>query len=148
MQTKVESYLHNHNVATLATGIDGDVWAAAVFYVNEGFTLYFLSSPTSRHILNLAKSPRVALTVQEDYSDWLKIKGVQMEGIAKEISGIEEKHAIKMYGEKFPVVGLPGKAPLSIVSALSRICWYKLLPHRIYFIDNSRGLGHREEVFL
>jgi uncharacterized protein YhbP (UPF0306 family) len=148
LQTKVESYLRNHNVATLATGMDGDLWAAALFYVNEGFTLYFLSSQTNRHILNLAKSPRVAITIQEDYSDWLKIKGVQLEGIATEISGIEEKHAIKIYGEKFPVVGLMANAPLAIVSALSMICWYKVIPHRLYFIDNSLGLGHREEVLL
>ena len=98
--------------------------------------------------MNLAKSPRVALTVQEDYSDWLKIKGVQLEGTATEISGTEEKHAIKIYGEKFPAVGLMGNAPLSIVSALSRICWYKVIPQRLYFIDNSLGLGHREEVLL
>lgn len=148
LREKVESYLCTHNVATLATGTDSELWAAAVLYVNDGFTLYFLSSPTSRHILNLTKSPRVALTVQEDYSDWLKIKGVQLEGTAMKISSAEEKHAIKIYGEKYPLVGLMSYAPLSIASALSRICWYKVTPKRLYFVDNSLGLGHREEVLL
>lgn len=38
------SYLEQHRVMTLATcGPDGP-WAAAVFYVSVGSTLYFLSS--------------------------------------------------------------------------------------------------------
>lgn len=39
--------------------------------------------------MNLAHDPRVAVTIQEDYSDWLEIKGVQLEGVASEISGAE-----------------------------------------------------------
>jgi uncharacterized protein YhbP (UPF0306 family) len=148
LHTRVQKYLRDHNVATLAAGSKEDLWAAAVFYVNDGFTLYFLSSPTSRHALNLVQNPRVALTIQEDYADWLKIKGVQIEGVAREISGAEEEMARRLYGEKFPVVGLLTHAPAAIVKALAKVRWYKVVPHRLYFIDNSVGLGHRDEVDL
>jgi uncharacterized protein YhbP (UPF0306 family) len=148
LRTRVQIYLRDHNVATLAAGNADDLWAAAVFYVNDGYTLYFLSSPTSRHAMNLAKNRRVALTIQEDYADWLKIKGVQIEGIASEISGAEEEKARRLYGEKFPVVGLLAQAPAVIVKALAKVRWYKVVPHRLYFIDNSVGLGHRDEVDL
>lgn len=144
--TEAFDYLQNHNVATLASGADGDIWAAAVFYVNDGSILYFLSAPTSRHCLNLAKNPRVALTIQEDYSDWPDIKGVQLEGVATEISGKEEELARRLYGAKFPVVGMLGKAPAAIVKALARVRWYKVVPDHLYFIDNSVGLGHRDEI--
>lgn len=147
MNQKVQAYLQEHHVATLATA-DQTVWAAAVFYVNDGYTFYFLSSPASRHCGNLARNPRVALTVQEDYADWPDIKGVQLEGIASEIGGDEEDFARRLYGRKFPVVGKLAQAPAAIVKAMAKVRWYKVVPTRAYFIDNSAGFGHREEIDL
>lgn len=147
-RARVREYLRSHNVATLATSNGEDVWAAAVFYVCDGDIIYFLSSPNSRHCLNLAQNPRVAVTIQEDYSDWLDIKGVQIEGVASEISGAEEELARSLYGKKFPIVGKLAQAPAAIVKALAKVSWYKIILHRLYFIDNSVSLGHRDEIDL
>ena len=144
----MQDYLQNHHVATLATSGSDGPWAAAVFYVNDGDNIFFLSAPTSRHCLNLEQNPRVAVTIQEDYSDWLEIKGVQLEGIASEISGVEEERVRKLYGRKFPVVGMLAKAPAAIVKALAKVRWYRIVPKRLYFIDNSLGLGSRDEIVL
>lgn len=148
LSAEVREYLRCHNVATLATCSGDHPWAAAVFYVCDGPILYFLSSLTSRHVLNLTSNSRVALTIQEDYADWPDIKGVQLEGVASELSGEEEDRARKLYGAKFPVVGLIAKAPAAIVKALAKARWYKVTPQRLYFIDNAKGLGHRDEVDL
>ena len=144
----VLNYLRDHQVATLATCSNEGPWAAAIFYVNEGFTLFFLSSPTSRHCISLAQNPRIAVTIHEDYADWLEIKGVQIEGVACEISGAEEEKARRLYGKKFPVVGKLAQAPAAIVKALAKVRWYKVVPHRLYFVDNAAGLGHRDEIIL
>lgn len=148
LNERVQAYLRDHQVATLATHSGEDIWAAAVFYVNAGYALYFLSSPTSRHCVNLAQNPRVALTIQEDYADWLEIKGVQIEGFVSELSGEEEKLARRLYGQKFPIVGKLAQAPEAIVKALAKVRWYKVVPQRLYYIDNAAGLGHRDEVDL
>lgn len=148
LNERVQNYLQDHQVATLATHSGEDLWAAAVFYVNSGYTLYFLSSPTSRHCLNLGQRARVAVTINEDYADWLEIKGVQIEGIVSEISGKEEEMARRLYGQKFPVVGKLAQAPAAIVKALAKVRWYKVVPQRLYFIDNAVSLGHRDEVDL
>ena len=149
-QQRALRYLNDHHVVTLATAGAGSgfPWASAVFYVNDGFTLYFLSSPTSRHCLNLGENPHVAATVQEDYDDWPKIKGVQLEGVASEIAGDEESAARKLYGEKYPIIGKLGQAPAVIVKAMAKVRWYKVMPSRLYFIDNSAGFGHRDEIAL
>lgn len=147
-RAQVLDYLRDHNVATLATASGMDIWAAAVFYVNDGFTLYFLSAPDSRHCLNLAQNPRVAVTIQEDYADWPEIRGVQMEAVAGQISGVELEKARLLYAGKFPVVGTLAVAPAAIVKALAKARWYRVVPERLYFIDNSVGLGHRYEVDL
>ena len=144
----VADFLDRHHVMTLSTcGPDGP-WAAAVFYVNAGHTLFFLSSPSSRHCRNLAQDPRCAATIQADYSDWAKIKGVQLEGRASEIRGDEEVRARQRYGDKFPVVGRLATAPMVIVAALAKVHWYRLHAERLHFIDNSLGFGHRDPIDL
>jgi len=148
LQEKALAYLREHNVMTLATSGPQGLWAAAVFYVNDGFTLYFLSAPTSRHSLNVDAQPVVSATIQEDYRDWREIKGIQLEGEASRIEGAEQAAAIARYGSKFPIVGNLAQAPAEIAKAMSRIAWYKVVPARLYFIDNSLDLGHREEVPL
>jgi uncharacterized protein YhbP (UPF0306 family) len=148
LREQVQGYLRARHVMTLASHGEEGIWAAAVFYANDGFTFYFLSSPVSRHCRNLARSPRVSAAVHEDYGDWREIKGVQLEGIAAVIAGEEEAKARRLYAEKFPIVGNLAEAPVSIVMALAKVRWYKLIPERLYFIDNSAGFGHRDEIDL
>src|SRR5207247_10655127 len=99
------AYLASHNTVSLATvGADGP-WAATVFYVNLGFTLYLLSEPKTRHIQNILLSPAIAATVNEDYRDWRQIKGVQMEATCEEVTGKRELvRAISAYVKKYPSV--------------------------------------------
>lgn len=139
------AYLEAHHVMTVATA---EPWAAAVFYVNEGFTLSFLSSPRSRHARHLASDPRVAVTVHEDYRDWREIKGVQLEGTVRELEGDEVPRVRALYASKFPFVGGAGSAAAPIVEALARIRWYEVTPTGAYFIDNAAGFGHRDFVDL
>ena len=139
-------YLGAHHVMTLAShGRDGP-WAAAVFYVSDGVTLYFLSSPSSRHCRNIAENPQVAVTIQEDYADWPQIKGIQAEGVVREISGEDETRARSLYGARFPLVGRLAQAPAAIVKALAKVRWYRFEPRRMVFIDNAAGFGHRDEI--
>jgi uncharacterized protein YhbP (UPF0306 family) len=145
---QVQRYLREHHVMTLASHGDEGVWATAVFYADDAFAMYFLSSPTSRHCRNLVANPRVSAAVHEDYTDWREIKGVQLEGIASMLAGEEEEKARRLYGAKFPIIGKPEQAPASIAKALAKVRWYKLVPERLYFIDNSAGFGHRDEIDL
>ena len=146
LPSDLASYLAVHSVMTLATqGADGP-WAAAVFYVCDGASLVFLSAPATRHCRNLAQDARCAATIQEDCRDWSRIKGIQLEGRVVELQGDEEKRAQRLYGEKFPVVGAAANIPPAIVKALAKVRWFRLVPARVFFIDNSKGFGHRDEV--
>ncbi len=139
-------YLASHHVMTVATWGEDGPWAAAVFYANRGTDLYFLSSPASRHGRNMAAHPRVAATVQEDYHDWRAIRGIQLEGKVTRLHGDDAKAARLLYAEKFPVAAPLAQAPAAIVQALARVAWYRLRPERLFYIDNSRGFGHRDEL--
>lgn len=147
-RVNAQAYLRAHNVMTLATHGPEGLWAAAVFYVHENFDLYFLSSPSTRHSLNLAANPRVAVTIQADYDDWRAIKGIQLEGNVTRLEGLEQARAILLYGKKFSIVGNIARAPAEIARAFSRVAWYRVTPTRVYFVDNSQAFGHRDEIAL
>lgn len=141
-------YLGAHHVMTLATQGTKGPWAAAVFYATDGDTLIFLSSPNSRHCRNLALDSRCAATIQDNPSNWRQIQGIQIEGCVRQLQRKEKLRAQQIYGEKFPVVGERAKFLPSITEALTKIAWFKLVPERLYFVDNSKGFGHRDEIEL
>jgi uncharacterized protein YhbP (UPF0306 family) len=98
------TYLEDHHVMTLATSGAEGPWAAAVFYVNDGFKLYFLSSRRSRHAGDLSAVGHCAAAIHEDYADWPDIKGIQLEGRVRRLTGAERVAAIARYSMKFPVI--------------------------------------------
>lgn len=138
-------YLQQHRVMTLAVQDEGTIWAAAVFYVNLDFRLFFLSADHTRHARYLAANPWTAATIQEDYIDWREIKGIQLEGAVTRLADADRELAIAAYVGKYPFVIDPrsGMQPL-----LAVVNWYCLTPSKLFFIDNSKGLGHRDEVPL
>ena len=136
---------------TLATCAGDTPWAATVFFASDDLNLYFFSAPDSRHCQNLATNARVAVTVQEDYQDWRKIKGVQLEGSVILVDGILEKaKALAIYARKYPDVIKLFTNPESGVfyKAFLRVKFYCVMPERLYFIDNEQGFGKRQELVL
>jgi uncharacterized protein YhbP (UPF0306 family) len=117
-----------------------------VFYASHGFDLYFLSSPRSRHAGDIALSGRAAATVQEDYAEWSEIMGVQLEGSVEMLSGSDEARAKSLYGSKFPFASGAATAPDAIAAALARVRWYRLAATRAWFVNNTLGFGHRDQV--
>ena len=142
LERKAINYLAAHNVVTLATQGANGLWAAAVFYVNDRFDLYFLSAGHTRHAQNIAANAAVAATVQEDYKDWPDIKGIQLSGDVERLSGARQEKAIALYLEKYPFVANSAE----LRPALPRVNWYRLRPHCLYMIDNRLGLGHRDLI--
>lgn len=145
--------MKNHNTASLATQKDGIPHAATVFYINMGFDLYFISSPSSRHGENLSLNPRVSATINEDYFNWLTIKGIQLEGMVENMGGILKNLPIaRAYVKKFPDVTdfilSPERLGQAIAQKVAKVKFHKLKPTRILFINNELGFGHRDELIF
>ena len=137
------AYLRTHQVMTLATVGEDGVWATAVFYASQAFDLYFLSAGHTRHAQNFLHQPHIAAAIQEDYRDWPAIKGIQLEGDVSQLEGAELTEAVNLYRARYPFLN---QAVPQIEAALAKVNWYRLRPTRLYWIDNSQGLGHRVEV--
>jgi uncharacterized protein YhbP (UPF0306 family) len=144
-------YLQSHNTMTLATCAGDLPWAATVFYASDDLRIYFFSAPDSRHCQNLSANARVAVTIQEDYKDWRKIKGIQLEGKVVLVDGILEKaKAMAIYARKYPEVIKLFTDPASGVfyKAFLKVRFYCVEPEKVFFIDNEQGFGKRQELVL
>ena len=139
----VLSYLRSHHVLTIATTGPAGAWAAAVFYVAERFELTFLSNPESRHSQNLLAQGRAAAAIHDNVEDWRDIKGVQLEGPVHTLEGTAREHAVTRYLQRFSFLEA---APTALQNAMDRVAWYRIVPDRLYYIDNSRGFGHRDRI--
>ncbi len=145
LRRTVRAYLAAHNVLSLATHGPEGPWAASVFYVHLGWTLYFLSAPGTQHSQNLAARPHVAATINPDHSDWREIRGVQLEGTAALVASDGERAAgLSAYRGKYAF--LDQATGTSLEQALERVQLYRIVPSRLLFVDNSKEFGHREEV--
>jgi uncharacterized protein YhbP (UPF0306 family) len=153
LQKHILDYMKNHRTISLATARDKSPYAATVFYVNVGFDIYFLSSPTSRHGEDLSLNPRVSGTIDEEYDDWRVIKGIQLQGRAEDIGGILKNEQVsKAYVKKFPTVADFLFSPINlgrvIFEKVGKVHFYRLTPSRLTFLNNELGFGHRDELIL
>ena len=151
LKQQILNYMESHNTMTLATSQGEIPWAATVFYASNGLRLYFFSAPDSRHCQNLAANPRVAVTVQEDYRDWRKIKGIQLEGQVVQVDSLIEKgKAMAAYTRKYPEVMKVFANPASGVfyQAFLKVKFYCVVPERLFYIDNEQGFGKRQELIV
>jgi uncharacterized protein YhbP (UPF0306 family) len=134
---------------SLATAGPDGPWAASVFYVHDGFDLIWLSEPTARHSQNIAVYPHLAVTINADYDDWRQIKGIQLEGRAEAIGPVlSTRELLALYTAKFTFLSNPASLPDTIRRALAKTWFYRIRTTRVYYLDNSQGLGNRMEVKL
>ena len=150
LRRKILEYLKTHHTMTIASCQGNDPWAAAVFYANDGFELYFFSHPHSRHGLNMTANRRVSAAIHEDYRDWRAVRGIQLEGRAERLrSSARQAKFWNIYRKKFPFVDeffRPGPLREMLLPKLAGIGLYKIVPATIWYIDNSAGFGHRERL--
>lgn len=140
LRERIRGYLEAHHVLTLATVDEGGPWAAALFYASdEALNLYVLSDPTTRHGRAIARDARVAATVHGETREWTAIRGVQLWGIAEEVKEAEEVFA--RYTAKFPFAA-------ASIRRNGPHRFYRIIPRWVRLIDNSQGLGFKEELWL
>ena len=156
LRRDILDYLQTHNVMTIASCDQNVPWAAAVFYASDELELYFFSNPKSRHGVNMAANAVVSAAIHEDYQDWRAIRGIQLEGRAERLRSLKlQARFWEVYLKKFPFVkqffhvgGQAGGLRDLLQAKVSGIRLYRIVPETVYYIDNSRGFGHRERLEL
>jgi general stress protein 26 len=98
--------LNSRRILTLAT-VRADGWpqATTVTYANDGLTIYVMVGADSQKVKNIRRNKRVSLTVDRDYKDWNRIRGLSMAAVAEVTGeGKEFMRAIRLLARKFPEI--------------------------------------------
>lgn len=135
--------LADHNILSLGTvRADGYPQVTTVSYVNDGLTLYVGASDQAQKVQNIRHTPKVSLTIDRDYDDWDRIKGLSLGGRANIVADeAERRHAYELMKAKFPQLeGMASPAELGEFVVL------KICPEVISVLDYTQGFGHSELV--
>lgn len=154
LRTDIAAFLDGQAAMTVATA-DGDTpWASSVFYArDEGLNLYFLSSPATRHGINIVGNKKIAVTIVGDEKDWQKVRGIQVDGTAAQVAASELTQAADVYFGRYPafremVGAAEGADQEALVKAMEHVHIYKITPRMIRLIDNGKGFAHKDELVL
>ncbi len=141
MENMVLDIMKNHNILTLATlREDGYPQANTVTYANDGLTIYFSTAGDSQKVKNIKSCKKVSLTIDRDYEDWNKIKGLSMAATAEVLTNPDEiRKAMKCLVKKFPFLrDMPEpEEPIAVV---------KIMPKIISVLNYELGFGHTDLV--
>jgi uncharacterized protein YhbP (UPF0306 family) len=134
---------------TLATTAGAHPWATDVYFAASGYELIFFSSPASRHSLNLVANPSCAATVHPFAASWREIKGLQMEGTAEPITGVEATaRALLVYSEKFAFARDLMSNPFEMGKKALNVKAHLFRPASIHYLDNALDFGTRFSLHL
>jgi uncharacterized protein YhbP (UPF0306 family) len=138
----VAALLGEETTLSLATtGEDGQAYVAPLFYIVDiELSIYWLSSRSSLHSLNLARTPRAAASVYRSVESWRKIRGVQLRGAVRKVTEPKRRSAlIKAYCERFKL----GRVLRPVLRPSTLYC---LEPEFFRYIDNARSFGYKFEL--
>lgn len=138
----IAALLREETTLSLATCSEsGEASVAPLFYIaDEELSLYWFSSESSLHCLNLNRTPRTAAAVYRNAKSWRDICGVQLRGAVSRVTEPERRATlVKAYCERF-------KLGRVFRLALHTSVLYSLRPEFFRYIDNARGLGYKFEL--
>ena len=142
MRAFILGLLRGHNIMSLATvRADGYPQATTVAYANDGLKLVFACDAASQKIRNIKRSRKVSLTIDRDYEDWTKIRGLSMGGLARVLTKQGEiARGLRLLARKFPAMAdLPPEE-------MEGMAVVEVTPKVISVLDYRKGFGYTDLV--
>ncbi|MGA0604933.1 pyridoxamine 5'-phosphate oxidase family protein [Phenylobacterium sp. VNQ135] len=130
---------------TIATLLEsGGPHAVTVSYASDGHVVFFGCSAESQKAKNIARDPRVAVTISLPYADWSQIRGLSAIGRARRLDGGEAERAGMLFLRKFPQLA----AFVQVDAAQSEMALFEITLENVGVLDYRKGFGHVEHVWL
>ena len=151
---RIELFLNKHHTISIATMAKQELWSASVFYVSDKeLNIYFISFDQSKHIQGISQNRRVSATINQDVSDWMQIKGLQLQGVAYKVPEQHRKDILNAYRKKFDSINRLLELPETddekkIAIQFNSISLFSFNPNWIRLLDNSLSFGSKEEIEL
>lgn len=132
-EKRIEEFIKQHHVFTLATCANNIPWCSACFYVydSNNVSLIFTSDNDTRHALEAIENNSVAGNIVLETSVVGKIRGVQLSGKVHMTSGLQKKECKLKYLKRFPY------------AILSTTAMWEFEIESIKMTDNRLGFGKK-----
>ncbi len=142
---RVIEVLEQTHLMSLGICDNEEPWVADVIFIHDGdMNLYWMSDPEARHSVAISKKSKVAGSITQSTKKGEFNFGIQFEGNVSKLEGIQFKLLVQHLAKR-------GYAKPDISQAtrlLDGDCWYKIVPTKIYLID-ERNFGYdRQTVFI
>lgn len=141
-------------VMSVAVGSNGKAWSAPVYYLFDDKKFYFFSNPKARHIrlskkLTAAEPEGLsAASIFRDDADIKNLAGIQMSGnIVRSPLNARSVRVAKRYCRQFKISGNAVDI-LGFFTSKFHASLYCFEPEIVYYMDNAKGFGSRQEVVL
>lgn len=144
IQEQVISIVDDVDDMTIATvREDGFPQATTVSYINDGLTIYFMTSADAQKARNIARNNKVSLTINRAYQSWDEIEGLSMGAMAILVSDPAEQEKIgALLLRKFPQA-----AQYEPVDGEDmKLAFFRVEPKVISLLDYKKGFGHTELI--
>ena len=103
LQARILAVLDAQHVMALSTQRhDGFPQTTWVNFVHEGFTLYFASDAASQKAGNIARNPKVSAAIATETTNFYKLRGLSLSGLAE---GIREREDAERIAPRPPITG-------------------------------------------
>lgn len=129
----------------IATVDTKSVWSNPVYFAwDDEFNLYFISQMRSRHMQNLSKNPKIAVSIYKTEQKG-NVVGIQLEGTAKILSEDDDKKEIQHAYDTY--YGRAGRGP-DVEGYINKPIWLyvKITPEQIFYFDTRFFEEEKQEV--
>ncbi|MDQ3098231.1 MAG: pyridoxamine 5'-phosphate oxidase family protein [bacterium] len=134
LRTLIKNYLQEARIMQVTTSLDNQPWACTVYLAfDESLNLYWISTPSRRHSEEIRSNEKVAGTIVLPHTPGDKVRGLQFQGIAKELASPEEStKGMKFYGER---MGMSGERIAKVVDGSDGHFCYRIKPTLFVLFD-------------
>lgn len=120
---------------------DGFPQNTTVSFVHDGLNIYFGTGQEAQKARNMARDPRVSLTLTAPYDGWDDIRGLSMAGHAEAmITEAEIAFIGELMLKKFPQIG-----EMDLMEGVTP-AFFRVTPTVLSVLDYSKGFGHVDTV--
>ena len=132
---KISEILAGNSVFTLASGTGDRIWAATLYFAEDGEDLYCVVKPGSKTMQNLKDTPRVAFTIDTERTD----RFLQGTGRAVLMGPVDDDPSLKdrLLSKNPPVAQFLERAPNCQL--------LKVIPETFHVTDHTSEPSAREE---
>ena len=123
---------------------DGGPQVTTVSYASDGLAIYFGTGGHSQKACNLARDPRVSLTIDLPYRHWNEIRGLSIGGRARRIT---DPATMVRVGQLF-IAKFQAEMAQFVSGDMSDLALFEIVPEVVSVLDYSQGFGHNDLIRL